>query len=122
MSVYESKDEKIMAFSLNVFAGENVLTSPLLVLFDSKFVRVDVRVEGAIMVGVACVAEDGEIEARVFGEGEHTFFMRREEIKEIFVQAMGQGAGVGHVSISLAPEDGVNILEKALEKYRGDER
>ncbi|MCD6209470.1 MAG: hypothetical protein J7J01_01005 [Methanophagales archaeon] len=116
MGVCEGEDEKIMAFSLNVFAGESVLTSPLLVPFDSKFVRVDVRVKGAIMVGVACVAEDGEIETKVFGEGEHTFFMRREEIKEVFVQAMGQRAGVGHVSISLAPEDGVNILEKALEK------
>jgi len=113
-------DEKeIEAFSLKVFAGENVLTSPMLVPFDSKFVRVDVRVKGVSMVGVACVAEDGKIETRVFGEGEHTFFARREEITKVFVQAVGQRAGVGYVSVSLAPEDGVGILEKALDKYEG---
>ena len=117
-AVYDD-EKKIEAFSFKVFAGENVLTSPMLVPFDSKFVRVDVRVKGAITVGVACVAEDGKIETRVFGEGEYTFFARREEVTEIFVQAVSQGAGVGHVSISLAPEDGVNILEKALEKYEG---
>ena len=115
-AVYDDEKE-IEAFSLKVFAGENVLTSPMLVPFDSKFVRVDVRVKGVSIVGVACVAEDGKIETRVFGEGEHTFFARREEVTEIFVQATSQGVGVGHVSVSLAPEDGVNILEKALEKY-----
>ena len=117
-AVYDD-EKKIEAFSFNVFPGENVLTSPMLVPFDSKFVRVDVRVKGATTVGVACVAEDGKIESRVFGEGEHTFFARREEITKVFVQAAGQRAGVGHVSVSLAPEDGVNILEKALEKYEG---
>jgi len=115
-AVYDDEKE-VGAFSFKVFAGENVLTSPMPVPFDSKFVRVDVRVKGVSIVGVACVAEDGKIETRVFGEGEHTFFARREEITKVFVQAVGQRAGVGHVSISLAPEDGVNILEKALEKY-----
>jgi len=110
-------EKRIEAFSFKVFADENVLTSPILVPFDSKFVRVDVRVKGVSIVGVACVAEDGKIETRVFGEGEHTFFARKEEVTKVFVQAVGQRAGVGHVSISLAPEDGVNILEKALEKY-----
>jgi len=87
--VYDD-EKKIEAFSFKVFAGENVLTSPMLVPFDSKFVRVDVRVKGAITVGVACVAEDGKIETRVFGEGEYTFFARREEVTEIFVQAVSQ--------------------------------
>ena len=116
--MYGGEDEKIEAFSLNVFAGENVLTSPLLIPFDSKFVRVDVRVRGKVTVGVGCVAEDGKIETRLFGEGEHTFFARKEEITEIFVQALGNGEG--HVEVFVAPEDGVGILERALEKY-GDE-
>jgi len=72
-------EKKIETFSFKVFAGESVLTSPILVPFDSKFVRVDVRVKGAITVGVTCVAEDGKVETRVFGEGEHTFFLQERK-------------------------------------------